>query len=91
MAKYVTRTFETTNATVLCMDTERCEACNVTVALRGKFKDDAAIMKAVKKTDLGENIVPCQIVNVDVEEHLYAVTEEEFLAIAKIHDKVKED
>ena len=48
-APQVTRTFQTTNATVLCMDIENREPCNRYVVLPRTYKDDNAILKAVKK------------------------------------------
>lgn len=93
----VTRTIITTRATCLCLDTETAEPFNTIVTVPRTYKDNEALLKAVKKeveragitapdgnTYYGEPIVVAKIVGFTEIETLYGMTESEFLSIAKV-------
>lgn len=81
---HVTRTIQTTHCAVLCMDIENREPCNKDVVLPRTYKDDNAMLKAVKKVIETDTIKPVQIVASEVRETLYGMTEQEFIAHARI-------
>ena len=83
-APQVTRTIQTTHANVLCMDIENREPCNKDVILPRTYKDENAILKAVKKVIESETIKPVQIVAYNVQETLYGMSEQDFIANASI-------
>lgn len=79
----VTRTVTGTSATVLCLNTVTAEPFNETVLLSGTFKDNKAILKAAKKVIENEEISVAKVVNVELIEKRYGMSEQEFLAHAK--------
>lgn len=81
--RMVTRTILSTKATLLCLNTESAEPFNETVNLGGIYKDDKSLMKAAKKLVENDTISVCKVVNVEVIEKLYGMTEQDFLASAK--------
>lgn len=80
----VTRTVQTTLATVLCLNTETAEPFNQTVTLSGTFKDNKAVMKAVKALIENETISVAKVVDVEIEEKLYGMPEQDFINAAKV-------
>ena len=93
----VTRTIITTRANCLCLDTETAEPLNATVTVPRTYKDNEALLKAVKKeveragitapdgnTYYGDPIVVAKIVDFTEIETLYGMTESEFLSTAKV-------
>lgn len=79
----ITRTMKTTHATVMVVDTETAEVSNLTFELPGTFKDDAAALKAIAKVaDVPETIKIVAVVDCDVTEQLYAISEADFLKYA---------
>lgn len=80
----VTRTIQTTHATVLCMDIENREPCNKEVILPRTYKDENAILKAVKKVIETDTLKPVQVVSHMVQETLYGMSEQDFIAHAVI-------
>lgn len=80
----VTRTIQTTHVNVLCMDIENREPCNKDVILPRTYKDDEAILKAVKKAIETDTLKPVQVVSSMVQETLYGMTEQDFIAHASI-------
>lgn len=89
-APQVTRTIQTTHANVLCMDIENREPCNKDVILPRTYKDDKALLKAVKKAIETDAIKPVQIVSSVVQETLYGMSEQDFIAHATILPPRKE-
>lgn len=75
----VTRTMHTTVATLLCLNTETAEPFNETVTLSGTFKDKKSIIKAAKKILENDIISVAKLVDVVVEEKLYAMPEQYFI------------
>lgn len=93
----VTRTIITTQATCLCLNTDTAEPFNALVTVPRTYKDNEALLKAVKKaikdngiTDTegvsyyGEPIVVAKIIDSTEIETLYGMTESEFLSKAKM-------
>ena len=80
----VTRTIQTTNASVLCMDIQNREPINIDVVLPRTYKDDASMLKAVKAIAETDTIKPIQIVSSMVQETLYAMSEQDFISHAEV-------
>lgn len=79
----ITRTMKITHATVMVVDTETAEVSNLTFELPGTFKDDAAALKAIAKVaDVPETTKIVAVVDRDVSEQLYAISEADFLKYA---------
>lgn len=78
----VTRTITTTKASVLCLDLETKQTVTISVTIPRTYKDEAAILKAVKATIETETLKAVHIVDTSVEETLYGMTEAEFIANA---------
>ena len=80
----VTRTIQTTHATVLCLDIPNAEPFNQTVVLPRTYKDEKSMMKVVEKLINTEDVKAVHIVHTDVNETLYGMTEQEFIAAARV-------
>lgn len=89
-APQVTRTIQTTHASILCMDTENREPCNRDVILPRTFKDDNAILKAAKKVIESDTLKAVQVVSSMVQETLYGMSEQDFIAHASVLPPRKE-
>lgn len=83
-APQVTRTIQTTHCNVLCMDIENREPCNKDVVLPRTYKDENAMLKAVKKVIETNNLKCVQVVSSKVQETLYGMSEQDFIAHATI-------
>lgn len=80
----VTRTIKTTEVTVLCLNIETAEPFNKTVTVPRTHKDDKKLLDIVKgmvETDT-EKVV--HIVDKQVSNVLYGMTEEKFISEAEI-------
>lgn len=82
----VTRTFQTTHATFMCVDTVSAEVCNETVTLPRTYKDDKALLKAGKAIIEKGNIKVVAVVDVTVSSELFGMDEATFIANATILD-----
>lgn len=80
----VTRTVQTTLATVLCLNTETAEPFNQTVTLSGTFKDNKAVMKAVKALIENDTISVAKVVDIEIKEKLYGMPEQDFINAANV-------
>lgn len=78
----VTRTIQTTHATVLCLNIAEAEPFNQTVILPRTYKNEKEMMKLVEKLVNTDNIKAVQIVDSEVHEALYGMTEADFIAAA---------
>ena len=83
-APQVTRTIQTTHCTVLCMDIENREPCNKDVVLPRTYKDENAMLKAVKKVIETDNLKAVQVVSSKVQDTLYGMSEQDFIEHATI-------
>ena len=80
----VTRTITTTKANVLCLDVEAGEPFNETVEVARTYKDDEALLKAVKPLIETDAIKAVHIVDKEVVETLYGMPEQVFIEHAKV-------
>lgn len=80
----VTRTIITTKATILALDTVTAEAQNLTVTVPRTYKDDSALLKAVKAQAETDTLKMVSIVDKEEIETLYGMTEQEFINHAKV-------
>lgn len=78
----VTRTMKTTVCTVLCANTVEQELCNKKVTLPRTYKDTKELLKATKKAIETDTLKVVDIVDTKVEETLYGMTEQDFIAHA---------
>lgn len=80
----VTRTITTTKANVLCLDVEAGEPFNETAEVARTYKDDDALLKAVKPLIETDAIKAVHIVDKEVVETLYGMPEQVFIEHAKV-------
>ena len=80
--KMVTRTVSATVVNVMCVEIATAKAFTTEITLTGAFKDNADILKTLKKNDTAE-LVYVAIVSTEVKETLYGMTESEFMKYAK--------
>ena len=80
----VTRTIVTTKATVMCLDVQAGEPCNMTVTVPRTYKDDNVLMKKVRPLLETETFKAVHIVDKEEIETLYGMTEQEFIKYAEV-------
>ena len=80
----ITRTIQTTEVNVLCMDIKQGEPFNTTVTLPRTYKDNAAMLKAAAAVIDNEDTKAVHIVASEVKETLYGMKEVDFIANADI-------
>lgn len=80
----VTRTIQTTTATVLCLNIKDGEPFNKEVVLPRTYKDEKSMMKVVEKAINTEDVKAVHIVHTEVNETIYGLTEQEFIAAARV-------
>ncbi len=80
----VTRTITATNATVMCLDIEQGEPCNVTVTVPRTYKDEESLLKKIKPMVETDTIKAVHIVSTEQLETLYGMTEQDFMEHAKV-------
>lgn len=81
----VTRTINTTKAKVLCLNIETSETLTTEVVAPRTYKNDADLMKVVKPIiEKDAHIKAVHIVETEVIECLYGMTEQEFIENAKV-------
>ena len=80
----ITRTIQTTEVNVLCMDIKQGEPFNTTVALPRTYKDNAAMLKAAAAVIDNDDTKAVHIVASEVKETLYGMKETDFIANADI-------
>ena len=88
MAKKITRTVKTTEASILYVNGETGATEFKSVTLAGTYKNNAQIIKKAPIDDT-TGFIPVSVKSVEVKETLMWVSEEDFLSIA--HPVVKED
>lgn len=79
----VTRTITTTRVNVMCLDIEHAEPCNKVVNISRTYKDEEAILKKVKPMLETETLKVVHVVDTEIEETLYGMTEQEFVELAR--------
>lgn len=80
----VTRTIQTTEATVLCIDITNSEPFNKTVTLPRTYKDEKSLMKKVASVIDNDTVKAVHVVSTEIHETLYGMTEDDFIAAAEI-------
>lgn len=80
----VTRTIQTTEATVLCIDIVNSEPFNKTVTLPRTYKDEKSLMKKVSSVIDSDTVKAVHVVAIEIHETLYGMTEDDFIAAAEI-------
>ena len=80
----VTRTFQTTKAKVLCLDITEGKSFTKEISLPRVYKDDAHVLKQVKKIVDNDTTKAVHIVETKVEETLYGMTEQMFIENAQV-------
>lgn len=80
----ITRTIQTTEVTVLCIDTVKAEPFNRTLTLPRTYKDDKHIMKKVSSMIDTDDVKAVKVVDTVVKETLYGMSEDAFIAGAEI-------
>lgn len=80
----ITRTFITTNATFLCLDTEAAEPMHRDLALAGHYDDEAKLLKDAKKALESDTLVVCKVVHVTETTELRGMTCQKFLELSEV-------
>lgn len=80
----ITRTLTATECEVLCVDVEAGDTIIENVTVPRTFKNDEALMKALKPLVETEQIKPVHIQKKTVTETLYGMTESDFIAHASV-------
>lgn len=80
----VSRTITTTKVNVLCLDIETAEPFNTSVILPRTYKDEKKLLKKVEEVVNTATTKAVHIVDTEVVETLYGMTEEEFIATASV-------
>lgn len=79
----VTRTIQTTEVDVLCVDLINSEPFNKAVTLPRTFKDEKSLMKKLSEVIDTDEVKAVHPVHTEVIETLYGMTEDEFIAHAE--------
>lgn len=80
----VTRTITTSVVSVLCADIEMGELKNIEFTLPRTYKNEEAILKAVRKANTDKNIKPVSVADVKIVETLFGMSEQKFIDNAEI-------
>ena len=80
----VTRTIQTTEVNVLCLDINNGEPFNQKVVLPRTYKDEKHMLKAVEKMMNTDTVKAVHIVDSTVKETLYGMSEQDFITFAKV-------
>lgn len=80
----ITRTITSTKANVMCLDIEAGEPFNETVEVARTYKDDEALLKAVKPLIETDTIKAVHVVDKEVVETLYGMPEQVFIMNANV-------
>lgn len=80
----VTRTIQTTKASILCVNTTNGTTFVENVTLPRVFKDDKHILKAAEKVLNPETSKPVHVIAAEVQETLYGMSEQQFISMATV-------
>lgn len=80
----VTRTITTTKATVMCLDIESNTPVTQDFILPRTYSDPAKIIKAISVLTEGTPIKPVHVVNSEINNVLYGMTESKFMELADV-------
>ena len=87
----VTRTIQTTEATLLCVDISTKSPLEKTVILPRTYKNNEHILKAAEPEFSGTNIKPVHVITAEVKQTLYGMKESKFVALATPIEKPNKD
>ena len=80
----VTRTIQTTRVTVLCLNVNTAEPFNKEIVLPRTYKNDDEILKILRKNYENDEVKFVHIVDTEIEETLYGMSEQKFIEVADI-------
>lgn len=80
----ITRTIQTTEATVLCLNIETKESYEKVVTLSRTYKDAKKLRKAVEEIITTETEKVVHIISTEVKTLLYGMSEQKFIENAEI-------
>ena len=83
----VTRTFQATKATVMCLDIDAGESVTRVLTLPRSYKDDEKLLKACEEAITEENIKAVHVVNTEVIKTMYGMEEQKFIENAVVLKK----
>ena len=83
-APQVTRTIQTTRVTVLCLNVNTAEPFNKEIVLPRTYKNDDEILKILRKNYENDEVKFVHIVDTEIEETLYGMSEQKFIEVADI-------
>lgn len=84
----VTRTITTTKASILCLDVESGEPCNRTFIFPRTYKKEKELLQKAQAALTDEpNLRAVHVVDTEIIEELYGMTESKFLANAQKIEK----
>lgn len=85
-----TRTLTTQKVTALVFDKETAEPFNTTVTLAQPINDEKKLERTISKLVSTDTVKFIEIVDIEVEEQLYGITAEDFMAHAvKLDSKTR--
>lgn len=79
----ITRTIQTTEATILCLNIETAEPENKTIVLPRTYKNERDIIRAAEKQNTDSNLRLVHVVDVELHSQLYGMPESLFLKYAE--------
>ena len=79
----VTRTIQTTRATVLCLNIQEGTPFSTEVVLPRTYKDEKGLLKAAENVVNTDTVKAVHISNATVQETLYGMSEQDFIRLAK--------
>ena len=80
----VTRTINFTQVTALTVDVVAQATATQVYTLSGTFADNDKLIKALKKEYESDTVKIVSVIDADVQERLYGMTEQEFMSLAKV-------
>lgn len=82
--KMVTRTVDITVVKVMCLNMESMQGEVCTFEVTGLHENNDIIMKLVKKLYETDTLKPVAVVDTEIKEVLYGMTELDFIKLAKV-------
>ena len=80
----VTRTIQTTKVNAVCANIKEAKIENIEIVLPRTYKDDKTLLKAAQSAIADDNYKVVAIDSATVEETLYAMSEQKFIANAEV-------
>lgn len=80
--RMVTRTIESTEAKILCLNVDTCEPSNIAVVLAGTFKSEDELLNTAKKFYETDDTKLVKVVDARIVSAIYKMNEEKFIHFA---------